>query len=61
MFVCLIIRIFQLIFLVGTMLFFHNKSAGTMFRLVFSAKRTELVDVDGYAFLCYYTLTVVVS
>jgi len=32
-----------------------------MFWLVFSAKRTGLVDVDGYAFLCYYTLTVVVS
>ena len=33
---------FQIVFFsAGTVFFSHNKSAGTMFRLVFSAKRTE--------------------
>ena len=40
-FVRLIIHIFWLVFLVGTVFFSYNKSAGTIFRLVFSAKRTE--------------------
>ena len=40
LFASLIICFFQLVFSVGTMFFSHNKSAGTMFRLVFSAKRT---------------------
>jgi len=40
LFVSLIIRTFQLVFSAGTLFFSHNKSAGTVFRLVFSAKRT---------------------
>ena len=40
MFGSLIIHTFQLVFLDGTMFFSHNKLAGTVFRLVFSAKRT---------------------
>ena len=40
-FASLIIRIFQLVFSVGTVFSSHNKSIGTMFRLVFSAKRTR--------------------
>ena len=35
LFACLIIRIFQLVFSVETVFFSHNKSAGTVFRLVF--------------------------
>jgi len=38
----LIIRLFQLVFSAGTVFFSHNKSAGTVFRLIFSAKRTGL-------------------
>jgi len=41
MFACLIIRTFKLVFSVGTMFFSHDKSAETVFRLVFSAKRTD--------------------
>ena len=41
MFVCVIIRTFRLVFLAGTTFFSHNKSAGTVFQLVFSVKRTE--------------------
>ena len=37
----LIIRLFQLVLSVGTVFFSHSKSAGTVFRLVFSAKRTR--------------------
>ena len=37
LFASLIIRLFQLVLLVGTMIFSHNKSAGIIFRLVFSA------------------------
>ena len=40
MFAYFIIRTFQLVFSAGTIFFSHNKSAGTVFRLVFSAKRT---------------------
>ena len=40
MFVSFIIRLFQLIFSAGTVFFSHNKSAGTVFRLVFPAKGT---------------------
>ena len=40
LFASLIIRLFQLVFLAGTVFFSHNKLAGTVFRLVFSAKRT---------------------
>ena len=36
----LIIYTFQLVFSAGTMFFSHNKSAGTMFRLIFSVKWT---------------------
>jgi len=40
LFASLIIRLFQLVFLTGTVFFSYNKSAGRMFRLIFSAKRT---------------------
>ena len=43
-FVSLIIRFFQLIFLVGIIFFFHNKSAGTVFWLIFSAKANRAMD-----------------
>ena len=42
LFVSQIIRIFQLAFSIGTVFFSHNKSAETLFRLIFSAKRTDL-------------------
>ena len=45
LFVSLLIRLFQLVFLAGTVFFSHNKSAGTMFRLVFSAKRTGPLSI----------------
>jgi len=38
-FTSLIIRLFQLVFSAGTVFFSHNKSAITVFLLVFSAKR----------------------
>jgi len=41
LFAYLIIRLFQFVFLAGTVFFSHNKSVGTAFRLIFSAKRTE--------------------
>ena len=40
LFAYLIIRTFQLVFLAETVFFSHNKSTRTVFRLVFSAKRT---------------------
>jgi len=40
LFASLIIRTFQLLFSAGTEFFSHNKSARTVFWLVFSAKRT---------------------
>ena len=40
LFASLIIRTFQLVFLAGTVFSSHNKSSGTIFRLIFSAKRT---------------------
>ena len=49
LFASLIIRLFQLVFSVGTVFFSHNKSAGTMFRLVFSAKRMGPLDVTYWA------------
>ena len=36
---CLVIHTFQLVFSAETVFFSHNKSIGTMFRLVFSAKQ----------------------
>jgi len=42
MFASLIIRLFQLVFSAGIVFFSHNKSAGTVFRLVFSAKRKQI-------------------
>ena len=39
-FACLVIRTFQFVFSVGTEFFSHNKLDGTVFRSVFSAKRT---------------------
>jgi len=39
LFAFLIIRLFKLVFLAGIVFFSHNKSAGSVFRLVFSAKR----------------------
>ena len=47
MFVSLIICLFQLVFLAETVFFSHNKSAGTVFLLVFSAKRTGPQGGDG--------------
>ena len=41
----LLIRLFQLVFLAGTIFFSHNKSARTVFRLVFSAKRTGPLSI----------------
>jgi len=41
LFACLIIRTFQLVFSVETVFFSHNKSVGTVFRLVFSANLTN--------------------
>ena len=58
MFACLIIRTFQLVFSVGTIFFSHNKSAGTMFRLVFSAKRTGFCLVSDSEVLRGWPLTV---
>ena len=43
LFASLIIRLFQLVFSARTVFFSHNKSAGTMFRLVFSAGTDQLV------------------
>jgi hypothetical protein len=40
LFACFIIRIFQFIFLIGTIFFSHNKSANSTFSHNFSAKRT---------------------
>jgi len=48
LFASLIIRLFQLIFSVGTVFFSHNESLGTVFRLVFSAKQTGLYIVFGF-------------
>ena len=41
LFAYLIIRLFQLVFSVRTVFFSPNKFAGTIFQLIFSAKRTE--------------------
>ena len=40
LFVSLIICFFKLVFLAGTVSFFYNKSVGTIFWFIFSAKRT---------------------
>jgi len=40
LFASFIIRLFQFVFSAGTVFFSHNKSAGTIFQVVFSAKRT---------------------
>jgi hypothetical protein len=40
LFVCLIIRTFQLVFLARIVFFFHNKSTNSTFSHGFSAKRT---------------------
>ena len=45
LFASLIIRLFQLFF-AGTVFFSHNKSAEKVFRLVFSVKRTEPIDIE---------------
>jgi len=53
LFTCLIIRIFQLVFSVGTVFSSHNKSIGTVFQLIFSAKRTELLSSSAVLYqLC---------
>ena len=44
LFACFIIRTFQLVFSAGTVFSSHSKSAGTVFRLVLSAKRTESIN-----------------
>ena len=46
LFASLIIRFFQLVFLAGTIFFSHNKSAGTVFRLIFSTKRTGPISIN---------------
>ena len=48
MFASLIIRLFQLVFSDGTVFFSHNKSAGTVFRLIFLVKRTEPTSVSKF-------------
>ena len=48
LFASLIIRLFQLIFLAGTVFFSHNKSAETVFWLVFSAKQTVPLSVMSF-------------
>ena len=40
LFASLIIRTFQLVFSAKTVFLSHNKSVGTVFQLVFSARRT---------------------
>jgi hypothetical protein len=49
-FACLIIRIFQFIFSVGTAFFSHNKSANSTFSHDFSAKRTGSVLFSNFLF-----------
>ena len=44
LFASLIIRLFQFVFSTETVFFSHNKSAETVFRLVFSAKQTGPMD-----------------
>ena len=56
LFVSLIIRTFQFVFSAGTLFFSHNKSAGTLFRLVFSAKICVCydcwrIDVDRFVLI----------
>ena len=46
LFVSLIMRPFQLVFSAETVFFSYNKLAGTVFRLIFSAKRTGPIK-DG--------------
>ena len=41
MFACLIIRTFWLFFLAGTVFFSHNKSAGTVFQIIFSFRNRD--------------------
>ena len=47
LFAYLIIHLFRLVFSVGTVFFSHNKSAETVFRLVFSAKRMRPINAKG--------------
>ena len=56
MFASLIIRTFQLLFSARTVFFSHNKSIGTVFQLVFSAKRTEPLLVLYVYSLCSLSL-----
>jgi len=53
LFACLIIRTFQLIFSAGTVFFSHNKSAGTVFRLIFFSEANEAL-VFGRSELWFY-------
>ena len=47
LFACLIIRTFQLVFSARTVLFSHNKSAGTVFQLFFNkANGTDKDSID---------------
>ena len=65
MFACLIICSFQLVFLAGTVFFSHNKSAGTVFRLIFSAninkqasKSLNLVIYDNTSIISYINMNI---
>ena len=49
LFASFIIRLFQLGFSAGTVFFSHNKSAGTVFRFVFSAKRTGPMVASNFS------------
>ena len=46
MFASIVICLFQLVFSAETIFFSHNKSVGTVFRLVFSAKRTGPMEIQ---------------
>ena len=44
LFISLIIRIFQFVFVTKTVFFSHNKSVGTVFQIVFSGKRMGFIS-----------------
>ena len=58
LFAFLIIRTFQLIFSAGIVFFSHNKSVGTVFRLVFSAKRTGPIRCFGFSKYIVFTINI---
>ena len=64
LFAYLIIRLFQLVFSARTVFFSHNKSTETVFRLIFSAKRTGpyvlvlLISSSGLSWLLAWKMLV---